>query len=206
MNHDLLRACKFPLALLALVIITGLTALHHAEAGRNEAQTTLTRIQREEAASRAAQAREAAERTELAALEQRLQTLQEAGIVGEEKRLDWVDALNDIRRRRGLFKVDYEIGPQQSADPALVGPASPEWSWRMSPMRIQLTALHEGDVLNLLRDLREQSRPWLHVEHCNLQRAASPRPQGPAAQLTAECQLQWISARPPEAKSTEAKK
>ena len=200
MNLDLLRACKFPLALLALVIVTALAALHHAEAERNEAQTTLTRTQREEAARRAAQAHEAAERTELAALEQRFQTLQEAGIFGEEKRLDWIDALNDIRRQRGLFKIDYEIGPQQSADPALVGPANPEWSWRMSPMRIQLTALHEGDVLNLLRDLREQSRPWLHVQNCNLQRAASPRPQGPAAQLTAECQLQWISARPPEAK------
>lgn len=195
MTLAILRRCKLALALFMAVMIAAAAAILHMASAREQAAKTLDRAKREEISRRTAHEREASDRAEIVAIEQRVQTLEAAGFIGDEKRLDWVDTLNAIRRSRQLFKIDYEIGPQQSADPALVGNPIGPWAWRMSPMRIQLSALHEGDLIHLLDDLRAQSRPWLHIQRCSLQRAEHARPQGPAAQLEAQCQLQWVSAQ-----------
>ncbi len=195
MTLAILRRCKLASGLFMVVMITGMAAVWHAANAREQAAKALDRTRHEEISRRTAQEREATDYAEIVALEQRVQALEEAGFIGDEKRLDWVDTLHAIRRSRQLFKIDYEIGPQQKADPALVGNPIGPWVWRMSPMRIQLSALHEGDLINLLDKLRAQSRPWLHIQRCSLQRAEQPRPQGPAAQLDAQCQLQWVSAQ-----------
>lgn len=119
--------------------------------------------------------------------------LRARGIIGEEQRLDWVELIKEIKESRKLLDVQYEFSPQQALElPALSG-----FSFKSSPMKLQMKLLHEGDLLNFIGDLRKHAKAYIRVRSCNvvrIQRAAVPA--GDAAQLLADCQLDWITILP----------
>lgn len=123
--------------------------------------------------------------------------LQARGIIGEEQRLDWVELLKDIRDKRRLLSMEFEISPQRTLDN---NPGS-NFVFYSSTMKLQLKLLHEEDLTRLLDDLRSQARALIQVKSCNVSRL--PRSSGEQgnnlAQLQADCQIDWITAR--EAKS-----
>lgn len=118
--------------------------------------------------------------------------LQERGVIGDEQRLDWIELLKDIRERRRLFDLQYEISPQRPLD------ASPGsgFAFYASTMKLQVKLLHEEDLLRLLADLRAQARALIQVKSCHLSRL--PRGDeraGSLAQLQADCQIDWVTLR-----------
>jgi hypothetical protein len=117
--------------------------------------------------------------------------LQARGVIGEEMRLDWVELLKDIRDKRRLMNVEFEIAPQRALDS---GPVS-NFSFYASTMKLQFRPLHEEDVLRLIDDLRRQAKALIQVKSCKVSRL----PGNGLAQLQADCQIDWITAR--EAKS-----
>lgn len=119
--------------------------------------------------------------------------LQARGVVGAENRLEWTELLREIRERRRLPALDYEIAPQRPLDPI-----SGDLVFLASPMQLNAHLLHEEDLLRLLDDLHRQARPLIRVRECTLERL--PRgavENGGSAQaranLRAECQLDWIT-------------
>jgi hypothetical protein len=119
--------------------------------------------------------------------------LRARGIIGEEQRLDWVELIKEIKESRKLLDVQYEFSPQQ----ALEAPALSGFSFKSSPMKLQMKLLHEGDLLNFISDLRKHAKAYVRVRSCNvvrIQRAAAPA--GDAALLLADCQLDWITILP----------
>ena len=40
--------------------------------------------------------------------------LEHAGIVGDEQRISWIDALRTANSEADLYGVEYELGPQQA--------------------------------------------------------------------------------------------
>jgi hypothetical protein len=119
--------------------------------------------------------------------------LRARGIIGEEQRLDWVELIKEIKESRKLLDVQYEFSPQQ----ALEASALSGFSFKSSPMKLQMKLLHEGDLLNFINDLRKQAKAYVRVRSCNvvrIQRAAAPA--GDAALLLADCQLDWITILP----------
>ncbi len=118
--------------------------------------------------------------------------LQTRGVIGEEQRLEWVELLKDIRDKRRLLDLQYEIAPQRPLDAA---PGS-GFAFYASTMNLQLRLLHEEDLIRLLDDLRQQASALIQVKSCNVSRL----PHGGAesgihAQLQAECQIDWITLR-----------
>jgi hypothetical protein len=119
--------------------------------------------------------------------------LRARGIIGEEQRLDWVELIKEIKESRKLLDVQYEFSPQQ----ALEAPALSGFSFKSSPMKLQMKLLHEGDLLNFINDLRKQAKAYVRVRSCNvvrIQRSAATA--GDAALLLADCQLDWITILP----------
>lgn len=117
-------------------------------------------------------------------------TLRARGIIGEEQRLEWVELLKDIRDRRRLLDLQYEIAPQRPLD------ASPgnAFAFYASTMKVQLKLLHEEDLTRLLDDLRRQASALIQVRSC----AVSRLPRGGAddasnAHLQADCQIDWVT-------------
>jgi len=116
--------------------------------------------------------------------------LQARGVIGEEQRLEWVELLKDIRDKRRLLDLQYEISPQRPLD---ANPGS-GFAFYASTMKLQLKLLHEEDLTRLLDDLRSQARALIQVRSCNVTRlphgGAEP---GSLAQLQADCQIDWVT-------------
>jgi hypothetical protein len=118
--------------------------------------------------------------------------LQARGVIGEEQRLEWVELLKEIREKRRLIDLEYEILPQRSLD------ATPGngFAFFASPMKVQLKLLHEEDLTRFIDDLRQQAKALVQVKSCQVSRL--PRSSGEIgmpAQLVADCQIDLLTLR-----------
>ena len=179
------------LALLGLGGGTVLVAVRQEAAAKQALQQAAA--QQKEAVARLAQARDEAQ--EILTKTQTYQDLVGRGIVGQEHRLEWVELLKNIRQERRLIDLQYEISPQKLLDgesPAPVG----GYEMMNSAMSAQLQLLHEGDLLRFVDDLSRRAQAQIRVRHCALARLPGQPPgPGPAPQLSARCELDWITLR-----------
>jgi hypothetical protein len=119
--------------------------------------------------------------------------LKERGIIGDEQRLDWVELLKDIRDRRRLIDLQYEIAPQRLLD----GKAAGDFAFSASAMKLRVKLLHEEDLSRLLGDLRSQAKALIQVKGCNVERlppTTDERTSGRAS-LLADCEIDWLTVR-----------
>ena len=121
--------------------------------------------------------------------------LLDRGVIGDEQRLDWVDRIAEIKTARKLFDVKYSIEAQRPADyPGLAGGGDVEFM--ASPMKLEMSLLHEEDLFRFLDDLRRALSAHVVVKSCALQRtdrAASDR--GLAPRLQASCEIDLVTVR-----------
>lgn len=119
----------------------------------------------------------------------------DAGWIGDEERLSWIEALQAVNDDLRLPRLEYDIGEQVAAEVA--GPApSGRLDLRRSPMRLRIGALHEGDILALLAGLRDRGNGLMEVNYCRIERSG----QGPdvvvdpgRANVDATCELHWYN-------------
>jgi hypothetical protein len=131
------------------------------------------------------------DQAEIGVYQPRYLALKAAGLVGEENRLAWIEAVKQSQARHHLPSVDYEIEPQQ----LLNGPLAPgDVALRGSRMKLQMGLLHEGDLFDLLDDLRQAGH--YAVQDCKLKRIDAPPELPLAPHLQAECTIVWLTLTP----------
>lgn len=115
--------------------------------------------------------------------------LREQGFVGDEKRLDWTEHIKRIRENRMLLPITYEISVQKvfQADPEIL---SGDLELRGSKMRLQMSLLHEEDLLNFLDDLRHKG--FYTTQECKVKRAPGDTADV-RLPLEAECTIYWLT-------------
>lgn len=192
-----LRKLALPLAaMLALLIMAGLLAwrtdvdARQAEQERNAATAAKNQIEQ-----RLRQVRN--EEQDLKERTQILLYLQNSGVTGDERRLDWMEMLRNTQRELRLPGMKYEFGPQTALD---AGHGN-NFGWYGSPLRLQLRLLHEGDLLNFLSRVEQEAQALVIVRACKL----APLPgqadaRAGLAQLAAECDMQWLTVHRPAGK------
>jgi hypothetical protein len=149
-----------------------------AEAQRTEAAERLARISEEE--------REVKEKLDV------YRRLQAANILGEERRLEWADAITRIRTQRELLDLSYRVERQRLLVSAPGKPGNVDLF--ASAMKVQLALLHEGDLLRFLADLRDSGNAYYAVRRCALTRtgqAATGTSITP--RLRAECEIDLVT-------------
>lgn len=121
------------------------------------------------------------------------------GVVGDDRRLDWIEAVEKIRERKQLFSVKYVMSPQKNYIP---GPALPtgNFDFNVSNMALQFSLLHEEQLFTFLDDLRAQVKGMPLLEHCSIERASELQELKYAPQLKAECSLNWLTLKDRSAK------
>lgn len=136
------------------------------------------------------------EKQEIRLYQPQFAALRERGLIGQENRLDWVDAMRQVQEQRKLLSISYELAPQQTVQ---VEPAMELGSYRLhgSRMSMHMELLHEGDLFTLFEDLRQRS--FFAVQDCTIKRAASGLPSALAPTLTADCTLNWLTLTPASA-------
>lgn len=185
--------------LLALGLVVGLSAgsILLAERLVKEARGSLTKAQADLGEARKRVQRSGEERDTILRYVAPYQTLAQRGIVGEEQRLAWVDALRAANNEAQLYGVEYEVGAQQAyAFAAEAGAGS--LPVQQSLMKLKFGMLYEDDLLSFFQVLAAQDVGTFTINQCALQRLVPEvvRPTNTAT-LRAECEVAWITIPAP---------
>ena len=187
-----LKKLQISLLVCLLMIVMGAAVVFFANGATRSAQQERVTAQAQRNDYVGKLQRVSSEESEIKEKSALFQRLQKRGIIGEEQRLEWVELLKDIRDKRRLIDLVYEIEPQRPLD---VAPGA-GFTFNVSPMKVQLKLLHEEDLTRFLGDLNEQARALIQVRYCKVTR----QPQGQAgtsgqANLLAECRIDWVTLR-----------
>jgi hypothetical protein len=192
-----LRGAALTLLAILLLAAMGGTWLYHrladaelahriARNHRNEIQAKLVRANQEEA--------------ELREKIARYEALVARGVIGPERRLDWIEQLSRVRNELRLAEFSYELSPQHPVERSLLpsGAQAGGLSFMASTVRLNAGLLHEGDLVSLLNDLRERVPAHVSLRSCQL--ALGDPGTVPAASTTikANCVMEWITVQSPK--------
>jgi hypothetical protein len=150
------------------------------ELSRNEERAAL------ESRLRAAQV----ERQGILEFQSEFEAMRGNGLIGDEKRLDLIELLEQIRNARKLLPLTYTVAPQSSLG---IEPTVPAGSMdlRGSRLILSMPLLHEWDLLNLLDDLREHG--VYAPSECNIKRLPLVESDPLSPRLQADCTVYWIT-------------
>lgn len=135
-------------------------------------------------------------------------------IIGDDRRLDWMEALDKMRKQNkasGLMDFNYSIAPQQRYAP-FPPVDSGNFDLNSSGMSMQFNLLHEEQLLSVLDTLRN-NKGWFVLDHCELERvstqevnnaqedneppvtASTPVARNFVPQLKAQCTGGWLTLK-----------
>jgi hypothetical protein len=124
------------------------------------------------------------------------QELERQGIIGRERRLNWIENLSRADENLKLPKLAYSIDSQArfTTEFPLAGGA---YALYASKMNLSLGLLHGRDLFNLLSRLDDDAEGLYSVDRCGLVRQMDEPGSPKQAHLTSECQLRWYTIRKP---------
>jgi hypothetical protein len=171
LTRNELKKLSIPLLIAVVLIAAGVALMRLAEGS--------LRAESERFAAAQAERRQNAERLARIAEEERevkekldvYQQLKALNILGEERRLEWADAIARIRAQRELLDLRYRVERQQLVNSLPGKPAGVEFY--ASTMRVDLALLHEEDLLRFLADLRASGNAYYSVRRCAMTRSGT---------------------------------
>ena len=156
-------------ALVALVLVAaGIWLILGAGQQRVRAQAQFAAAQADRRQTADRLARIAEEEREVSQKLDVYKQLKRLNILGEERRLEWADAITRIRAQRELLDLTYRVDRQRLLKSLPAKPASVDFY--ASTMNVSLALLHEEDLLRFLSDLRESGNAYYVVRSCDVRR------------------------------------
>jgi hypothetical protein len=193
LSLDDISALRRPLLALALVIGAVAAGVSLAERSLKNIRSTLAQARTELAEAQKRVQRSGEERDTIQRYLGPYAELAQRGVLGEEQRLAWVDALRSANAETELYGIDYEVGVRQPyAYPTEAG--ADGLSAQQSVMKLKFGLLYEQDLLDFFSALARQQVGTFAVNQCVLKRLLdeNARPANTPT-LRAECDLAWIT-------------
>ncbi len=192
-----LDSLKAPIAVLALVAIAGagIVAWSRAQIVTDERALAAQEGQLREARTRFQ--RSGDERELIVRFMGPYQDLRGHGLIGPERRINWLDALRVSNQQAQLFGAEYQIGSQQPY-PFAQELNAPKLGMAQSVMKLSLRLAHEGELMRFIRLLEDQNAGIFDINQCVLDRSGGFTGIAAKAQpnLSVECELAWITINP----------
>jgi len=117
-----------------------------------------------------------------------------SGLVGDERRLSWIESLERTNSRIKLPRMTYRLMPQQDFQrPGLKLDRSVILT--SAPMVLNMDLLHEEDIFSVFEGLRLSIKNLFTVDSCKLTRKGTiglPL-DTQEANLTASCVIRWVT-------------
>ena len=190
-NAELQRLVLPALAALAM-LAAGIALIWLAERSLGRERATLAAVHEERKQNSERLARIAEEEREVKEKLDVYQQLKSLHVLGEERRLEWADAIARIRTQRELLDLRYRVERQKVLISVPGKPANVDFY--SSTMNVQLALLHEEDLMRFLADLRASGNAYYSVKQCWVERnaqAATGATMTP--RLRADCQIDLIT-------------
>jgi len=179
------------LIMLALALIIGAVVVYISDGVLAEAHQAKIVADREWSEARSKLERTKNEQEDLQGYYHQYQALVEQNVIGQERRLDWIEAIEKIRNQLNIFSVKYKLEPQETLN---LGTNSLGNSFDLyqSNMTLNFSLLHEGQLLDFFDALTETKGMYL-LESCSLTRNDVVRQLRFTPNIQAECSLGWIT-------------
>ena len=191
-TRDEMKKLLPAVALALVLLISGIALIRGADAALARANRSLAAAQAERKQASERLARISEEEREVSQKLDIYRRLQALKILGEERRLEWADAIARIRKQRELLDLSYRVDKQRLLLSAPGNPGSVDLY--ASNMRVQLALLHEGDLLRFLADLRESGNAYYGVRRCALTRTGQAATGASIVpRLRAECDIELVT-------------
>lgn len=124
------------------------------------------------------------------------------GVIGDERRLEWVETIGQIKNDNKLFEIKYQIEPQRALELPGIAPSS-QVEFRASALKVEMQLLHEGDLLVFINELRRRLKAHVLVRSCSIERLVRPgEDRGITPRLHAACTIDLITIRDKQLKPT----
>lgn len=192
LTRDEFRRLALPLIAALAMIGAGILAIWAAERSLRGAQAALTEAQADRRQNTERLARIAEEEREVKQKLAVYQQLKDLNVLGEERRLEWADAIARIRAQRELLDLRYRVERQRPLSSVPGKPASVDFY--SSTMNVEAQLLHEEDLLRFLTDLRASGNAYYAVRRCALERSAQAATGATITpRLRADCQIDLIT-------------
>jgi hypothetical protein len=191
-TREELRKLALPAVLAIVLVIAGAAIIWSGDAALAAAQRQVAGAEAERAQAAERLARISEEEREVTEKLDVYKQLKRLNILGEERRLEWADAITRIRTQRELLDLSYRVDRQKLLVSAPGKPANVDIF--ASTMRVQLALLHEEDLLRFLNDLRNSGNAYYSVKSCSLNRtgqAATGTTISP--RLRADCEIDLVT-------------
>ena len=117
-----------------------------------------------------------------------------SGVIGEERRLSWIESLENTNKVLRLPTLSYSLLPQEKfIRPGLKVKSGVELSG--SAMELTMGLLHEEDILAVLEGLRLSIKNLFTVESCSLRRNSKVGVplNTKNTNLRSLCTIRWIT-------------
>jgi len=192
LTREELKRLALPLLIAVALLATGIGMIYSAGEGQRSAQARLGVAQSERRQNAERLARIAEEEREVNQKMDVYKQLKSLNILGDERRLEWADAINRIRVQRELLDVRYRVERQKLLNSVPGKPANVEFY--ASTMHVDLQLLHEEDLLRFLADLRASGNAYYSVKKCSIVRTGQA--QGGTTmtpRLQAACDIDLIT-------------
>jgi hypothetical protein len=191
-TREELRRLALPLIIALALLGAGVALIWSADQSLRQAQMRLASAQNERRAANERLARISEEEREVSQKIDVYKQLKSLNILGEERRLEWADAITRIRTQRELLDLRYTVERQRTLSSLPGKPGNVDFY--ASTMKVDLALLHEEDLLRFLSDLRESGNAYYSVRKCGLARtgqAVTGATMTP--RLRAECEVDLIT-------------
>lgn len=116
------------------------------------------------------------------------------GVVGNEDRLSWIEALDNANKQLKLDGLSYNISAQTKINRKGAPKAIELYQ---SNMAVEMNALHSKDINTLIRYLESQGKGHLVQDSCGFQRLGNNREfdlNADTAKVQISCDMHWITA------------
>lgn len=131
--------------------------------------------------------------------EDKYDLLMKQGIVGEEKRLDWIDVIEQTTRKEKIPYLKYKIEQQKPLADSQIKATYPGIDVFQSTMTLDMELLHEGDLYTVINNLQKNAKGLFEVSACNMRRnnvaVASILETNTDKNFSATCQLNWFTMK-----------
>lgn len=192
LTQEELRKLVLPLLAAVLLIGAGVFLLSSARDARARAQAELLAAQGERKQNADRLARIAEEEREVTEKLDLYKHLKRLNILGEERRLEWADAVARIRDQRELLDLTYRVDRQKLLKSVPGKPGTVDFF--ASTMNVQLDLLHEQDLLRFLGDLRDSGNAYYAVKSCNMRRTGQAATGATITpRLRANCEIDLVT-------------
>jgi len=129
--------------------------------------------------------------------------LYKQGVLGQQKRLSWIETLQSTRDGLKFPSLRYEIDAQKPYDPEFpVNTGS--FSLYASSMNLKLEMIHEIDLIRFLERLNNEAMGIYRIDSCEISRLPTPVDTSELrAHVSADCYLNWFNIKKSDGRDIE---